>query len=294
MTETLIEAAIACAKTFFAGESSGHDFWHTWRVYRLATCLAEETGADVGVCQLAALLHDLDDVKLSPETAAHLDHARDFLRGHGCGEAETERILHIIRQISFKGTDSVRPDSLEGQVVQDADRLDAIGAIGIARTFAFGGHAGRPIYDPDTAPRLGMEVFMDDGRPDVYRDYSKICRVWAPQVLWDPDYIWKNGERGGYFVYYSLLNSEEDTYDRIFYSYADRSFTFITIISTNYYSRFHRIFFKELPLNFTVFCNFIWYIISSTIYRIVNAIQNSFTKFLNSRNLIIRLHFFRN
>ena len=157
MTETLIEAAIACAKTFFAGESSGHDFWHTWRVYRLATRLAEETGADVGVCQLAALLHDLDDVKLSPETAAHLDHARDFLRGHGCGEAETDRILHIIRQISFKGTDSVRPDSLEGQVVQDADRLDAIGAIGIARTFAFGGHAGRPIYDPDTAPRLGMD-----------------------------------------------------------------------------------------------------------------------------------------
>ena len=76
--------------------------------------------------------------------------------------------------------------------------------------------------------RLGMEVFMDDGRPDVYRDYSKICRVWAPQVLWDPDYTWKNGERGGYFVYYSLLNSEEDTYDRIFYSYADRSFTRLT------------------------------------------------------------------
>ena len=76
--------------------------------------------------------------------------------------------------------------------------------------------------------RLGMEVFMDDGRPDVYRDYSKICRVWAPQVLWDPDYTWKNGERGGYFVYYSLLNSEEDTYDRIFYSYANRSFTRLT------------------------------------------------------------------
>ena len=76
--------------------------------------------------------------------------------------------------------------------------------------------------------RLGMKVFIDDGRPDVYRDYSKICRVWAPQVLWDPDYTWKNGERGGYFVYYSLLNSEEDTYDRIFYSYADRSFTRLT------------------------------------------------------------------
>lgn len=76
--------------------------------------------------------------------------------------------------------------------------------------------------------RRGKEVFIDNGQPDIYRDYSKICRVWAPQVLWDPTYTWADGSRGGYFVYYSLLNSEEDTYDRIFYSYADRSFTRLT------------------------------------------------------------------
>ena len=157
MADTLIADAMAYAKAYFEGESSGHDWWHTWRVCTLATRLAGEIGADLRVCQLAALLHDVDDVKLSPETAANLTHARDFLAAHGCAEEETERVLRVIRQISFKGTDSVRPDTPEGQCVQDADRLDAIGAIGIARTFAFGGHAGRPIYDPETAPRLGMD-----------------------------------------------------------------------------------------------------------------------------------------
>lgn len=76
--------------------------------------------------------------------------------------------------------------------------------------------------------RNGPAIFCNQQGTDVYRDYSKICRVWAPQVMWDADYTWSDGTRGGYFIYYSLLNSDEDTYDRIFYSYADRSFTKLT------------------------------------------------------------------
>lgn len=76
--------------------------------------------------------------------------------------------------------------------------------------------------------RRGPQIFCDPNSPDVYNDYSAINRVWAPQVMWDADYTWEDGSKGGYFIYYSLLNGKEDKYDRIFYSYADRSFTKLT------------------------------------------------------------------
>ena len=76
--------------------------------------------------------------------------------------------------------------------------------------------------------REGPDIFCDPESPNVYEDYTGIRRVWAPQVLWDPDYRWSDGTKGGYMVYYSLLNSKEDKYDRVFFSYADRSFTKLT------------------------------------------------------------------
>lgn len=76
--------------------------------------------------------------------------------------------------------------------------------------------------------RKGREIFSDPQAPDFYHDYSQICRVWAPQIIWNPDYVWSNGKKGGYMIYYSLLNKAEDKYDRVFYSYADESFTTIT------------------------------------------------------------------
>ena len=143
----IIEEAKAFAKEIFAGDASGHDFDHTLRVFRTATRIAKEEGADILTVQLAALLHDVDDHKLSPETSDGKLRAAEFLHSHGVGKERTAHIIKIIDTISFSANKGA-PDSIEGKCVQDADRLDAIGAIGIARTFAFGGSRGRAIYDP--------------------------------------------------------------------------------------------------------------------------------------------------
>lgn len=154
----MIQAAMAYVRELFEGESSGHDFDHTMRVYRLADHIARQEGADPYVVGLAALLHDVDDRKLSPETWRNLDRTRAFLKSHGAEAELTERICGIIGQVSFKGTDSRKPDSPEGCCVQDADRLDAMGAVGIARAFAFGGSRGRKMYDPEILPNRNMDA----------------------------------------------------------------------------------------------------------------------------------------
>ena len=148
----------------FSSDGSGHDCYHMLRVAGTASRLAGEEGADEFVVELAALLHDVDDVKLFPETAGDKLHARAFMEKWSLGDELIGRILHIIDQVSFKGTDSEVPDSIEGMCVQDADRLDAIGAIGIARAFAYGGSHGRPIYDPEVPPMPEMDEKTYRGR----------------------------------------------------------------------------------------------------------------------------------
>ena len=147
MMEHIIDNAKQFAKEVFAADSSGHDYHHTLRVHALAQRIALEEGADVAKVELAALLHDVDDHKLSPETAEGKTRAVEFLQSQGLLEEDIAAIVRIIDQISFS-RNTTPPDTLEGQCVQDADRLDALGAIGIARTFAFGGSHGRPIHDP--------------------------------------------------------------------------------------------------------------------------------------------------
>lgn len=144
----MIERAMDYARTVFDGDASGHDFDHTMRVYRMATTIAKEENADIQIVQLAALLHDVDDRKLSPQTYENKDNAVSFLRKNGVDEDKIRIIVEIISQISFSAGNGT-PRTLEGKCVQDADRLDAMGAIGIGRAFAFGGTRGRRIHDPE-------------------------------------------------------------------------------------------------------------------------------------------------
>lgn len=135
------------------GEPTGHDWWHADRVRRTAVCIAEAEGANRFVVELAALLHDVEDYKFSGSEEAGSAFAHAHLVSLGVDERDAEHVADIIRHMSFKGADvPPRRLSLEGECVQDADRLDAMGAMGIARTFAYGGFVRRPIHDPGIAP----------------------------------------------------------------------------------------------------------------------------------------------
>lgn len=152
----MIENAIKYVKQIFADDYSGHDYHHTMRVYRLAVQIAERENADMLIVQLAALLHDVDDVKLSPETYVTKKNAIGFMESNDVDNDITNAVCKIIEEVSFAGTDSVVPSTIEGKCVQDADRLDAMGAIGIVRAFAYGGSKGRKIYDPEIKPLINM------------------------------------------------------------------------------------------------------------------------------------------
>ena len=145
MQDELIGAAVDYARALFAGNADGHDFDHTMRVYRNAMEIAREEDCDRQIVALAALLHDADDPKLF--STADNANARAFLNSHGADEEMTERILAAVNAVSFSKNRDRKPDTVEGQIVQDADRLDAIGAVGIARTFAYGGGHGRGLED---------------------------------------------------------------------------------------------------------------------------------------------------
>ncbi len=158
MNDPVISNAIQFARESFQNDCSGHDFSHTYRVFRLAETLAIQENADLRTVQLAALLHDVDDFKLFGGTFGQYARAERFLKEKGLDDKEIKRICTIISEISFKGTETKTPTTIEGKVVQDADRLDAIGAIGIGRAFAFGGSRNRSMYDPENPPKSGMNA----------------------------------------------------------------------------------------------------------------------------------------
>ena len=144
--EPVIEAAKVYIEELFASNAGGHDAAHTLRVYRNAMALADCLPAcDRTVVALAALLHDADDHKLF-DTKDNAN-ARTFLDEQGVPQETADRICEAVNSVSFSQNRGKRPRTLEGQIVQDADRLDAIGAVGIARTFAYGGEHGRSLEE---------------------------------------------------------------------------------------------------------------------------------------------------
>lgn len=153
-TSDLIDRTASHVQTVLSGDGTGHDWWHVYRVWKMAQRIGQAEEADMLVVELAALLHDIADWKLHDgDASVGPAKAGEWLRSLDVDGNVVEHVCRIIATISFKGAAvEQQPLSLEGRVVQDADRLDAIGAIGIARVFAYGGAKGRAIYDPKVTP----------------------------------------------------------------------------------------------------------------------------------------------
>ncbi len=167
-TDLAAAEAFACAR--LAGDASGHDAHHLRRVHALAVALAREEGADAFVVSMAAWLHDVADAKLNADPQVAEEELRGFLAGLDLPPGVAERIAQAAGSTSFSAEtareargEPAAELSLEAKVVRDADRLDALGAIGVARCFAFGGSRGRPLYDPGSsrASQASLAHFED-------------------------------------------------------------------------------------------------------------------------------------
>ena len=183
MQHSFIEQTAAHVQAAMSGEGSGHDWWHVWRVWTLARRIAAaeaERGADVNtmVVELAALLHDLGDHKFhGSDTTVAPRMTREWLNSLHADAETVEAVAEIVATLSFKGAKVATPmQTLEGMIVQDADRLDAIGAIGVARTFAYGGHKGRELYNPDIPPHAHDDFAQYSGStaPSINHFYEKL------------------------------------------------------------------------------------------------------------------------
>lgn len=174
----LIADTAAFVKEKLKGAEAGHDWYHIERVWKLSVKIAGNEPCNREVVELAALLHDIADPKFhnGDETLA-LKVSRDFLESRGASEDIITQVLFIIKNISFKNRSEV-PEMLplELKIVQDADRLDAIGAIGIARTFNFGGFKNNPMYDPEIKPDLAMskEKYKKSNGTTINHFYEKL------------------------------------------------------------------------------------------------------------------------
>lgn len=176
MGQRLIEECDSYVASLLRDEPTGHDIEHARRVRRTALKISDREGGDPELISLIALLHDCDDPKVFPENRGELIHAVAFLEGRVDG-GRADMVLEAIASIGFKGSGNTRPSSLEGRIVQDADRLDAMGYIGIARAFAYGGRAGRPLYDSEP-PREDMteEEYRSSGST-INHFYEKLLKL---------------------------------------------------------------------------------------------------------------------
>ncbi|TRX27020.1 HD domain-containing protein [Flavobacterium franklandianum] len=174
----LINNTILFVKQKLENAEGGHDWFHIERVYKNTLLIADGEVCDANVVKLGALLHDIADSKFhdGDETVGP-KMAREFLESNKVDQATIQHVINIIENISFKGGNSEKTFcSIELDIVQDADRLDAIGAIGIARTFNYGGFKNRPIYNPNIAPKLHMskEEYKNSQAPTLNHFYEKL------------------------------------------------------------------------------------------------------------------------
>ena len=174
VSESVFDAAKEYIRALFEGDGSGHDYFHSVRVHDVAVTIQGTEGGDLDVIRLAALLHDVDDRKLFD--SKDYDNACGFMGDNGIPPEMQERVVHVISQISYKGKDSVVPDTIEGKIVQDADRLDAIGAIGIGRAFAYGGSKARPMHVPgeDFLEDMDAETYYNHENTTINHFYEKL------------------------------------------------------------------------------------------------------------------------
>src|SRR5690554_1044620 len=180
MNEKLVlEKTAQFVKKELENEGSGHDWWHIFRVTELSKTIAEKEGANLFICQMAALLHDLADDKVVESEEVGLKRIKAWLEEHLADSEKVETILHIVATISYKGGHGPKLDLLEAQVVQDADRLDAIGAIGIARCFTYAGSKGDLMYNPQLPPRDSMtkEEYRHGESTAINHFYEKLLKL---------------------------------------------------------------------------------------------------------------------
>jgi uncharacterized protein len=177
--QKIIEATTTFVKNILQHDSSGHDWWHIERVRKAALQIGEKENANLFVVEMAALLHDVADEKLNKSEEEGLMKVRNWLSSLQITESEQEEVIEIISTMSFKGGSRPPMKTIEGQVVQDADRLDAIGAIGIARTFAYAGSHGDLIYDPELPFRDSMtkEEYRNGKSTAVNHFYEKLLKL---------------------------------------------------------------------------------------------------------------------
>ena len=175
---SLIDNTIVFVKEKLQNADAGHDWFHIERVYKNALLIASDEDCDLTIVKLGALLHDIADSKFNDgdETVGPRV-ARAFLESQNASEESIVHVINIIENISFKGGNFEKKfTSKELEIVQDADRLDALGAIGIARTFNYGGFKNRQLYNPAIAPKLNMnkEEYKNSESPTLNHFYEKL------------------------------------------------------------------------------------------------------------------------
>ncbi|MBK6794990.1 MAG: HD domain-containing protein [Anaerolineales bacterium] len=177
MNAEIVQKTAEYIRKEFSDDSSGHDWWHIYRVWKNAIAICEIEKANSFIVQLAALLHDLDDWKFNESGDETPHRAKAWLDACSVDSVTAESVCKIIMHISYKGAGvENKMDSLEGFIVQDADRLDAIGAIGIGRAFAYGGYKNRMMYDPDSPPQMhaSFEEYKNSKSATINHFYEKL------------------------------------------------------------------------------------------------------------------------